>query len=89
MTSFPIADSTRTYRSTRYVLMRPTSNNSSVLPPRIEVAQCEREDIRAYLKCLNNEHNLKEASIKRHIASVRPMFYWLETEEIINVTPFH
>lgn len=57
--------------------------------PRSEVAQCEREDIRAYLKCLNNEYNLKEASIKRHIASVRAMFHWLETEEIIDVTPFH
>ncbi|WP_133510656.1 tyrosine-type recombinase/integrase [Candidatus Thiosymbion oneisti] len=57
--------------------------------PRSDVTQCKREDIRAYLKCLNDKCNLKEASIKRHIASVRAMFRWLETEEVIDVTPFH
>lgn len=57
--------------------------------PQSDITQCGREDIRAYLKYLNGECNLKEASIKRRIASVRAMFRWLETEEIIEVTPFY
>jgi integrase/recombinase XerD len=52
------------------------------------VASCERGLLHAYVEALFGTFHLKPTSAKRHIASVRALFRWLEEQEIIPEDPF-
>jgi site-specific recombinase XerD len=39
--------------------------------------------LRNYLTYLFDKKNLKETSIKRRMASLKAMFHWLESEELL------
>ncbi len=48
-----------------------------------------REELRRYVGMMLREQRLKEASVKRRMATVRQLFKWLEREELLAVSPFH
>lgn len=50
--------------------------------------EIDREKLRAYSRHLF-ERRLKEASVRRRLATLKVFFQWLETEEAIALTPFH
>ena len=54
----------------------------------IEVEDCDKEKMRAYLAYLY-ERGLKETSIKRRMACLKAMWAWLEEEEYLEVNVFH
>jgi integrase/recombinase XerD len=53
------------------------------------LAQCDRTLLRAFLKHLFEARGLKETSVKRRMACLKVMFRWLETEEVLEISPFH
>ncbi len=53
------------------------------------VAECTRAVLRGYLQHLFEARKLKETSIKRRIACLKVMFRWLESDEVLPITPFH
>lgn len=52
------------------------------------VADFERTTLQAYVEHLFSEYRLKEVSAKRHIASLRSLFRWLEDEGHLAADPF-
>ena len=55
---------------------------------RREIDQCDRATLHAYVEELFGTYQLKESSAKRHLASLRSMFRWLESEAIVSEDPF-
>lgn len=53
------------------------------------VTSISREELRRYAGFMLREQRLKEASVKRRMATVRQLFKWLEREELLAVSPFH
>lgn len=53
-----------------------------------EVAACDKAMIYAYIEQLFATYHLREASVRRHLASVRALFRWLHQEGIIGTCPF-
>jgi integrase len=52
------------------------------------IGECSRTTLHAYVEQLFSVHSLKAASAKRHLASLRSMFRWLEAEGEIPEDPF-
>ena len=48
---------------------------------RAAVATCDKTVIHNYVRHLFDVHTLKESSVKRHLATLRSLFRWLEEEE--------
>lgn len=53
------------------------------------VSTIERDLLRDYARHLFDHEKLKETSVRRKLAALKVMFRWLETEETIEITPFH
>lgn len=53
------------------------------------VGKIERDLLRAFARFLFDQEKLKETSVRRKLATLKVMFRWLETEEAIEITPFH
>ncbi|HEV2718970.1 MAG TPA: tyrosine-type recombinase/integrase [Thermoanaerobaculia bacterium] len=53
---------------------------SQFLGRRAAVAACNREAIHDYVRHLFDVRSLKEASVKRHLATLRSFFHWLEED---------
>lgn len=53
------------------------------------VAAIGRDDLRRYVGLMLRDQGLKEASVKRRMATVKQLFKWLEREELLSITPFH
>lgn len=56
--------------------------------PRTSVASCDRTTLQRYIEHLFTEHKLKETSAKRHVASLRSLFRFLEDEGHVAEDPF-
>jgi site-specific recombinase XerD len=56
--------------------------------PQKEVTSFDRMVLPQYVEHLFVEHHLKETSAKRHVASVRSLFRWLEDGEYVPEDPF-
>lgn len=56
--------------------------------PRARVTSFDRNTLLQYVEHLFAEHNLKETSAKRHVASLRSLFRWLEDSGIVDDDPF-
>ena len=56
--------------------------------PQKEVTSFDRTVLSQYVERLFTEHHLKETSAKRHVASVRSLFRWLEDGEHVPEDPF-
>jgi integrase/recombinase XerD len=54
---------------------------SAFLGKRANVARCDKNAIHDYVRHLFDARSLKEASVKRHLATIRSLFRWLEEEE--------
>nr|VFJ92457.1 MAG: integrase/recombinase XerD [Candidatus Kentron sp. LFY] len=55
----------------------------------LSIAECDKHLLRGYTRHLFGERSLKEASVKRRIACLKALFRWLETEELLEINPFH
>src|SRR5947199_7498668 len=53
-----------------------------------EVDSFRRAILQQYVEHLFSEHHLKETSAKRHVASLRSLFRWLEDEAVVPEDPF-
>jgi integrase/recombinase XerD len=53
-----------------------------------EINSCERSTLQQYIEHLFTQHHLKETSAKRHVASLRSLFRWLEDEGHVPEDPF-
>lgn len=53
-----------------------------------DVNSCERATLQQYIEHLFTQHQLKATSAKRHIASLRSLFRWLEDEGHVPEDPF-
>lgn len=53
------------------------------------VESCAKSTLQEYVEHLFSHHHLKETSAKRHVASLRSMFRWLEDEGHLHDDPFH
>jgi site-specific recombinase XerD len=53
---------------------------SQFLGRRAHVAGCDKTTIHDYVRHLFDERTLKESSVKRHLATLRSLFHWLEEE---------
>lgn len=53
------------------------------------ITECDKHLLRGYARHLFTERNLKETSVKRRIACLKALFRWLETEELLEINPFH
>jgi site-specific recombinase XerD len=53
---------------------------SQFLGSRAAVAACDRAKIHDYVRHLFDDRALKEASVKRHLATLRSFFHWLEED---------
>jgi site-specific recombinase XerD len=47
-----------------------------------DVAACEKTVIHNYVRHLFDARSLKESSVKRHLATLRSLFHWLEEEDM-------
>jgi len=56
--------------------------------PRAEITSFDRTVLLQYVEHLFQEHHLKETSAKRHVASLRSLFSWLEDGGHIAEDPF-
>ena len=54
---------------------------SQFLGRRANVAACDKSKIHDYVRHLFDERELKESSVKRHLATLRSLFRWLEEED--------
>lgn len=52
------------------------------------VTSCDRTTLQRYVEYLFTEHHLKETSTKRHLASLRSLFRFLEDEGHVTEDPF-
>ncbi|MBF0327293.1 MAG: tyrosine-type recombinase/integrase [Alphaproteobacteria bacterium] len=55
----------------------------------IAAASIGRDELRSYVGAMLRDEGLKEASVKRRVATVKQLFKWLEREEAIALNPFH
>lgn len=53
-----------------------------------EVSACDRSTLHAYVEHLFTVFELREASARRHLASTRALFRWLEEEGLLGDDPF-
>jgi integrase/recombinase XerD len=53
------------------------------------VSDVNRDLLRKYAGGMLRDEMLKEASVRRRIATVKQLFKWLEREEYLDVNPFH
>jgi site-specific recombinase XerD len=53
-----------------------------------EISACDRSTLHGYVEHLFTVVRLKEASVRRHVASTRALFRWLEGERLIGEDPF-
>jgi site-specific recombinase XerD len=53
---------------------------SQFLGPKAAVAACDRTVIHDYVRHLFDARSLKESSVKRHLATLRSLFRWLEED---------
>nr|VFK07139.1 MAG: integrase/recombinase XerD [Candidatus Kentron sp. LPFa]VFK23736.1 MAG: integrase/recombinase XerD [Candidatus Kentron sp. LPFa] len=53
------------------------------------ITDCDKHLLRDYARYLLTKRSLKEASTKRRIACLKALFRWLETEELLEINPFH
>jgi len=56
---------------------------------RKSVSAIRRDHVRDYARELLERRALKEATVKRRIATLRVLFRWMEREELLSLTPFH
>lgn len=61
---------------------------SQFLGKRAAVAACDRTVIHNYVRHLFDVRALKEASVKRHLATLRSLFHWLEDDDQSIEDPF-
>ena len=61
---------------------------SQFLGRRASVASCDRNVIHNYVRHLFDVRALKEASVKRHLATLRSLFRWLEEDDQSIEDPF-
>jgi site-specific recombinase XerD len=61
---------------------------SQFLGTRAAVAACDKTVIHNYVRHLFDVRSLKESSVKRHLATLRSLFHWLEEEESGVEDPF-
>jgi site-specific recombinase XerD len=61
---------------------------SQFLGRRAAVAACDRVVIQNYVRHLFDVRSLKEASVKRHLATLRSFFHWLEEDGGTTDDPF-
>ncbi len=61
---------------------------SQFLGKRGTVASCDRTVIHNYVRHLFDVRALKEASVKRHLATLRSLFHWLEDDDESIEDPF-
>jgi site-specific recombinase XerD len=61
---------------------------SLFLGPRAAVSACDKSVIHNYVRHLFDVRSLKEASVKRHLATLRSLFRWLEEENGSMEDPF-
>jgi site-specific recombinase XerD len=57
--------------------------------PDLAVTMIRRDTLRAYAGTLLSEKKLREATVRRRMATLRVMFRWLEREEVVPLTPFY
>jgi integrase/recombinase XerD len=62
---------------------------SHFLGRRAAVAACSKSIIHDYVRHLFDVRSLKEATVKRHLATLRSFFRWLEDEGQLSEDPFH
>nr|VFK12277.1 MAG: integrase/recombinase XerD [Candidatus Kentron sp. LPFa] len=55
----------------------------------LPITDCDKHLLRGYTRHLFTECALKETSVKRRIACLKALFRWLETEELLEINPFH
>jgi site-specific recombinase XerD len=55
---------------------------------RTSLQSCDKAVIHNYVRHLFDVRSLKESSVKRHLATLRSLFRWLEEEEQIGEDPF-
>lgn len=53
------------------------------------VGGIDRDALRRYIGRMLTEEGLKEASVKRRLATLKQLFKWLEREEVLPLSPFH
>jgi integrase/recombinase XerD len=58
------------------------------LGKRAAVATCDKTVIHNYVRHLFDVRTLKESSVKRHLATLRSMFRWLEEDDQVAEDPF-
>jgi len=58
------------------------------LGKRAAVATCDKTVIHNYIRHLFDVRTLKESSVKRHLATLRSMFRWLEEDDQVTEDPF-
>jgi integrase/recombinase XerD len=61
---------------------------AAFLGKRAAVAACDKTVIHNYVRHLFDVRTLKESSVKRHLATLRSMFRWLEEDDQISEDPF-
>lgn len=61
---------------------------SQFLGKRAAVATCDKTVIHNYVRHLFDVRSLKEASVKRHLATLRSLFHWLEEDDDAIEDPF-
>ncbi|HEX2833147.1 MAG TPA: tyrosine-type recombinase/integrase [Thermoanaerobaculia bacterium] len=55
---------------------------------RATITGCDKNVIHNYVRHLFDVHELKESSVKRHLATLRSFFRWLEEDDQISEDPF-
>lgn len=61
---------------------------TSFVGVREDVRACNRSTLHGYVEYLFTVVRLKETSVRRHVASARALFRWLEDERFIDEDPF-
>ncbi|HEV7763907.1 MAG TPA: tyrosine-type recombinase/integrase [Thermoanaerobaculia bacterium] len=61
---------------------------SQFIGKRATVISCDRTVIHNYVRHLFDVRSLKEASVKRHLATLRSLFHWLEDDDETIEDPF-
>jgi len=55
----------------------------------VDISACERTTLHGYVEQMFTVSRLKETSVRRHLASARALFRWLEDEGLLGDDPFH
>lgn len=54
-----------------------------------DIGTMDRATLHGYVEQMFSVHQLKEASVRRHLAAARSLFRWLEEEGLLDEDPFH